>query len=63
VYPFFSLSMISYAVKLTAIGAVSTIAVGFMQYLTAILQANGCFKFAMVALVLAELEKFYVQYY
>ena len=57
VYPFFSASMISYAVKLTALGALSTIAVGFMQYLTSILQANGDFKFVMIALIFGGIGK------
>ena len=56
-YPFFSLSMISYAVKLTALGSISTIAVGFLQYLTSILQANGSFKYVMIALVFGGIGK------
>lgn len=56
-YPFFSMAMTSYAVKLTAIGVVSTIALGFMQYLTSILQANGDFKFVMVALIFGGVGK------
>lgn len=56
-YPIFSMSMLSYAVKLTAIGAISTIALGFMQYLTSILQANGDFKYVMLALIFGGVAK------
>ncbi len=56
-YPFFGRVMFVFAVRLTAIGAISTILLALMQYLTAILQAKGEFSYVMLSLVIGGIAK------
>lgn len=49
-YPMFDKTMFVCAVRLTAIGSVSTIFTALMQYFTSILQSKGEFKFVMIAM-------------
>ena len=57
VYPFFDKRMFMYAVRLTAIGAISTILLSLMQFLTSVLQAKGHFKFVMLSLIFGGIGK------
>ena len=49
VYPFFSRDMFSYAVRLTAIGSISTILLAVAQFCTSILHARGEFRFVFIS--------------
>ncbi len=56
-YPMFDKVMFNTAVKLTAIGSISTILTALMQYLTSILQSRGRFKFVMLAMIIGGVFK------
>ncbi len=56
-YPFFNDSMISFAIKLTALGAVSTILFSVMQFLISVLQSRGSFKYVTISQASAGLLK------
>ena len=59
VYPFFDRIMFIYAVRLTIVGAVSTILLSLMQYLTSVLQAKGEFKYVTLSLIVGGIGKLF----
>lgn len=56
-YPFLSQELYEYAVKLMAIGSISTIFLGVSQYFSTLLQARGNFKFVFVCQIFGGIAK------
>lgn len=58
-YPFLSQELYEYAVKLMAIGSLSTVFLGISQYFSTLLQAKGNFKFVFICQIFGGMAKIF----